>query len=101
MEWTCARCGQCAAADDWASLTSIGWSWSSDGDCLCVSCLEPRGAMAAKVIPLPTALGIRPGWQDPSRARQAHGANAARGPSFDVSAIYRPVAKPRHLVLVR
>lgn len=101
MEWTCARCGQSAAADDWAMLTSIGWSWSSDGDCLCVTCLASRGATAAKVIRLPTAQGIRPGWQDASRARQPHGASVARGPTFDVSAVYRPVAKPRHLVLVR
>jgi len=101
MEWTCARCGQCAAADDWATLTSIGWSWSADGDCLCVSCIEARGAMAAQGSSLPPELGIRPGWQDASRARQPHGARAARGPSFDVSTIYRPVAKARHLVLVR
>ena len=102
MEWTCARCGQCAAADDWALLTSIGWTLSSDGDCLCVSCLKPQGPTAAKLSFLPVPLGIRLARQGAPGPLQMREASAGRMPSCNGSEFRQPAPKARpHLVLVR
>jgi hypothetical protein len=40
MEWTCARCGQIAAADDPSWLASMGWQLSQEDGPLCVLCVK-------------------------------------------------------------
>ena len=40
MEWTCAKCGQVAKAEDWTLLLSMGWRITPDDEFRCVICAK-------------------------------------------------------------
>lgn len=40
MEWTCAKCGQVAKAEDWTLLLSMGWRITQDDEFRCVLCAK-------------------------------------------------------------
>jgi len=49
MEWTCAKCGQTARAEDWTLLLSLGWRITPDNEFRCVICAKKPPEKAASV----------------------------------------------------
>lgn len=47
MEWTCAKCGQVAKAEDWTLLVSMGWRITPDDEFRCVLCAKRTAAREA------------------------------------------------------
>jgi hypothetical protein len=60
MEWTCAKCGRTARAEDWTLLLSLGWRTTPDNEFRCATCaLKPPERMPA-VKPVPAGRrGVR------------------------------------------
>jgi len=48
MQWTCAKCGQTASADDWPLLLSIGWRTTPDNEFRCSMCAKKEHACGGK-----------------------------------------------------
>jgi hypothetical protein len=44
MQWTCAKCGQTATANDWPLLVSMGWRTTPENEFRCSICAKKEPA---------------------------------------------------------